>query len=230
MSERVEAFLDPVCPYSFMLLRSLRAVDAEQRGEVVWRMLPISGSAEGKERAAGAQDAMRDAAHRATWPAVQALAAQEYGLQLAEPGCTTDPRPAAVACAWVRERAPNAVAGFLELLFAAHFARDVDAEPDGPRIDEPATLRTIVAASGVDPAGFEDAFAPARRVQLLEPDREAAARYGLVAVPALRLGGHMLLGAQPASVLRGMFASLSAGASHGLGKPSVPTATAMGAS
>ena len=214
MSLRAEAFVEPTCPYSYMLFHAVEALRGEGELEPTWRVVTLSADrGRSGTRAALADSAMREAGHRATWPAVQALAYRDYGLSLAQPGCTTDPRPACVAAAYVRSVARDRLPAFIGLLFEAHFSRDVDEAPEAPGIDDPATLARLIHASGATAAGLSEALTPGRRSKLLAEDRRAADAEGLAAVPTLRLGEHVLLGAQPPAVLRGALAGQRARAS-----------------
>jgi predicted DsbA family dithiol-disulfide isomerase len=226
MSQPVVAYVDPTCPYSYMLFASLQRLAQDTDLELSWRAVALRARPKRGSRAAAAEAAMREAAHRATWPSIQALARRDYGLSLAQPGCETDPRPACVALIHVRHRAPERVTDVLGRLFAAHFERDVDADPDAPSIDDPAVLARLIHETGVSVAGLAGALSPDQRSRLLAEDQSAAQAEGLSAVPALRTGDHLLLGAQPPAVLRGALlgASIAGGAAHDLHAALAPAA------
>jgi len=207
----VEAFLDHVCPYSFMTFAALCELVRVDGVRLRCRMLPIAASAELDPAEAGMHALRRMSA----WPQIQALGASSFGLVLAPPLPVLDGRPSAALSRWADRR--DAVAGLRlhRLLFEACFGAGRD-------IADPNVLAAVATAAGFGQIDLARIVSSAATADGLRDDTRSAVRHGITAVPAIVAGDHLLLGAQPVAVLRQGLGLVAAGTDVRPPQPAVP--------
>jgi predicted DsbA family dithiol-disulfide isomerase len=190
MTLELDLFLDPTCPYCYMAFEATTAVARRRGYRLRLRPLPIAGARRGEP---AAETAMRAAHRDAEWPAIEALAADRYGLRLARPAAPALAGPAARAAVWAARATPGEDAAVFRALYEAHFR-------DGLDIGDPAALAKVLAPFGA-PADLGAAIAVDEVSRELSGHRRAAEASGVTAVPSAIGGGYLILGAQPEAVL-----------------------------
>lgn len=196
----VALYLDVVCPYSYMMATAVAEASDRAGLAIAWRLVPLAGR---DPDASAADAAMHAARWDAAWPAAVALAAG-YGLAPRRPSWATDGRLAAAAGALLRD-APAPVARAFHLgLFEARFAAAQD-------VGERAVVARVAAAAGAGEVSRRVAALTEREIAAAAAGAvaEALAR-GIAAVPTLTTREHLVMGAQPPAVVRGLLAQATA--------------------
>lgn len=189
----LDVYFDHTCPYSYMSWIAAAVLSEDPGIEVRYHPLPIAGPGVDLDPA---DAAMHSARYAADWPAIQAMAASEFGLALGEPPVAASPFPAAATAHWVRQVEPEIEAAIHRAFFAAHFE-------NGQDIGDPAVVAAIVRGFGLDERAAVEAVVTGAMFAPLSADAAAAEARGIDVVPATAVAStHLLVGAQPAAVLR----------------------------
>jgi predicted DsbA family dithiol-disulfide isomerase len=101
---------------------------------------------------------------------------------------------ALAASAWAQIESPERFETFHRAVFNANFC-------ENRNIGDPAVLREIAVAAGLDAAGMEAALAAGDGEGALRDAAAEARRRGITAVPAFVFGGRVIVGAHPAAAL-----------------------------
>lgn len=135
------------------------------------------------------QQAAKERMIEQSWPQLQAMAQQVYGLTLQRPRLGIDTRSAHVA-AKAAERWGKGEA-YHETLFVAYWQ-------EGKDISDPGVLTSLAGGLGIDPGEFETALASRELLETVMQDQEESRRIGIRGVPATVIEGKYLLsGARP---------------------------------
>lgn len=133
------------------------------------------------------------------WEAMQAnlrRAAEAEGLQLANRPKVSNTHRALVASAYVQAAEPERFDAFHHALFRAYFT-------EGRDLGDPAVVRDVAAASGVDVERMETALEQGTYESALSETGAEARRYGITGTPTFVFDGrYAAVGAQPAEELR----------------------------
>lgn len=191
MSARLELYLDHVCPYSYMAFCSASRVSEALGLALELCFLPISAPSQGSS---AADSAMHTALADADWPAIESLAAADFGLRLRKPAPETRGLAAACLALQIRQSAPELESALHPRLFAARFA-------DGLDLADPVQLGKIAREIGYSQAVTTRSLLDQLPALNLQANR--ASTKGVTMVPTLLIGGsHLLQGAEPEPVLR----------------------------
>lgn len=191
MTLDVHLFIDHTCPYSYMTYSAARQVTLGRPYRIHWHPLPIAGA---DTRFTAAERVMHATRHEAEWPAIQALAAAGYGLQLSRPEWGVDARPPAAAARWVTDVSVPTAAAMHARLFRAYFE-------EGQDIGDADVVGRLVAELGLDAGALHVALGSGELDRRLDEAILAAEAQGITAVPAMLVGGYLSLGAQSIPVL-----------------------------
>ena len=121
------------------------------------------------------QKAAKERMIQRSWPRVEAMAREIYGLQLQRPRLGVDTRDAHVA-AKATERW-NQGDAYHEALFVAYWQ-------EGRDIGDREVLTSLAQNLGIDPEAFEAALASEELMQAVINDQEESRRLGIGGVPA----------------------------------------------
>ncbi|MBI5101582.1 MAG: DsbA family protein [Nitrospirae bacterium] len=118
------------------------------------------------------------------------------GIDFAERTFTTNSRKALLLAEAAKEEGTEVFEALNEGLFRAYFT-------EGRNIGDPLVLMDVALASGVPAGRIGQAWSDAAYEERLVRDREAAAEYGITAVPTFIVGGRWIIeGAVPVETLR----------------------------
>ena len=177
-------------PQAYLALRPVQALAEELALDVDWLPFPAPGlKPPPPEPAPGEADdrGTRHRRHRARYLERNlARYAATAGLTLRDLYRATDSTCASVGLLWLRDRAPLGRFVFLERLFAAHWAGQIDVE-DGEAIG------TLLDDLGHDGAEFRRYLAEDGPMEL-DALRERLAAAGVFAVPSLVVEGEVFVG------------------------------------
>ncbi|KOX01612.1 MULTISPECIES: DsbA family oxidoreductase [unclassified Streptomyces] len=118
--------------------------------------------------------------------------AARAGLPLAWPSRLPGTRTALSAAEWVRLHQPDAAAGFIKQLFAAHFALGED-------IGDPRVIDRHAEASGVDVQALRAALADGSARSALARAEALGRGAGVHATPSWLIAGRLVSGLRPVS-------------------------------
>lgn len=193
-AKAVTLYVDAVCPFSYMVATAVAATADGMAAVVRWYAVPLAGCGHG---ASTADAAMHAARCDAAWPAVVELA-RSFGLALRRrPPWLVDSRPFATLCARLGDAPPIVLERLFLGAFDAYFG-------DGADIGDPRVLASVARAAGVD--GTLARVTDLEATAAAEAAVAAAAARRITAVPALVVDEHLIMGAQPLQVIRGLLA------------------------
>jgi predicted DsbA family dithiol-disulfide isomerase len=102
---------------------------------------------------------------------------------------------ALAASAWAQAEAPARFAAFHDAIFRANFCASRN-------VGDPAVLRELAAAAGIDPDRMDAALAAGAGETAVQQGARDARRHGITAVPAFVFGaGTVVVGAHPPAAL-----------------------------
>lgn len=171
-------------PLAYLALQPVRALADELDIDVDWLPFPAAGL---KPPPAGDDRGSRHRRHRARY---QAEEIQRYagvqGLVIRQPFRDEDTTAAALAHLWLRERSPEQVPDFLEVLFRRFWEGSLDS-------GDPRAVGALLEVRGMDAEDFE-AFVRGPGPAALAALRERLVTAGIFAVPSLVAADEVYVG------------------------------------
>ena len=195
MTTAIMRFSDYVCAWCAMGEAALAQLQVSRNVELEIRAYELRPA--GSPPMPPAQEAAFRQRVSESWPRVQRLALERFGLELkrSEDGSITPTRLAHIATKYVLSQSAAQAEAFHRAVFRAHWQelRDISA------VD---VLADLARGVGVDEAAFRAALTDPALAAAVEEDEAWANANGLNGVPAFILGERYLVsGAQPLSVL-----------------------------
>lgn len=192
-AQRVAIYSDYICPFCFIGFLRLEKLRAEHDIDVDWRFLEIhpDNPTEGRP----VTELGYPQAHWEILMANLARMAEEEGVALPERTFTTNSRRALKLARAVREHQP-AVFDTVNLeLYEAYFLRRQN-------IGDPEVLQSLAEACGVERTIAERAWNDPHYDQVLDRNRDSAARLQITGTPSYVFGEQVYSGAIPLELLR----------------------------
>lgn len=192
-------YSDYVCPFCYLGRRSLEQYEA-QRGEPLaldWRPFDLRADRRtpGGEIDPAAEDGKDDAYYERAKENVRRLQ-ERYGAEMSlDIARDVDSLPAQLVSYHVKEHEPDRWRPFDEAIFEALWV-------DGRDIGDPAVLRELARAVGLDADLVDAALADEQLRDELTEQFEAARRHGVTGVPTFAYDGYAARGAVPPDQLR----------------------------
>ncbi len=193
MTVQIMRFSDYVCPWCAMGEAALETL--QQSRDVTLEIRAYELRPAGSPALPPAQEAAFRQRVSESWPRVQQMALERFGLELKrhEEGTITPTRLAHVGAKYAL--ANDLGEAYHKAMFRAHWQELRD-------ISDVDTLAAIARAVGLDEAGFRAALEDPALIQAVEDDEAFAHDNGLGGVPAFIFGERYLVsGAQPVAVL-----------------------------
>lgn len=185
---------DYVCPWCFMMHASLQRVMENCRLEVSWKAFELQPR---EHRPSPEELAAKERMIQSTWPHVQRMAEEVYGLRLERPKLGVDTRLAHVAAKAAAQLGHGEA--YHHALFAAHWQEGLD-------ISDPAILRALAEGLGMDGEAFSQALERRELLDAVMAEEAQAHQLGLTGVPATVIARRYLVsGARPAGQLEDIF-------------------------
>jgi 2-hydroxychromene-2-carboxylate isomerase len=183
---RVEFFFDYHSPWSYLAFVRLREAAMRTAAQILWKPLDVQRvfaavpppAGEGSAAVGGAKGCYLEQ-DLADW-------AEFCGIVLRKPTHGKS-SPALALRGAVALGAARQIAAYSELVFQAFFAKDQD-------IADPAAIRGIVAALGLDPESFEERLRAPGTLETIEANADELVRRGGFDVPTMFVGEKMFFG------------------------------------
>ncbi|OUM95869.1 MAG: hypothetical protein BAA04_08745 [Firmicutes bacterium ZCTH02-B6] len=185
---------DYVCPWCYMFHSSLERVRRHRDLMVSWKAFELSP----REHAPAPEEvAAKERMIQRTWPDVQRMAEEVYGLRLDRPKLGVDTRLAHVAAKAAAELGHGEA--YHQALFAAHWQ-------EGRDISDPGVLRALAEELGLDGEAFAQALERQDLLDEVMAEEAQAHQLGLTGVPAAVIARRYLVsGARPPEQLEDIF-------------------------
>jgi len=193
MTIQIMRFSDYVCPWCAMGEAALQTL--QQSRDVTLEIRAYELRPAGSPPMPPAQAAAFRQRVAESWPRVQQMALERFGLELKrhEEGTLTPTRLAHTGAKYAIAQGQGEA--YHQAVFRAHWQELRD-------IADPEVLVAIAGEVGLDPAAFREALTDPALIAAVEDDEAWAAAQGLGGVPAFIIGERYLVsGAQPVSVL-----------------------------
>lgn len=192
-SLKVSVYSDYICPFCYIGYLRLDKLRDEYDLDVDWRFLEIhpDNPPEGRPLT----ELGYPPRHWEMLMANLARMAEEEGVTLAERTFTTNSRRALKLARAVREHQPGVFEALNRDLYEAYFLRREN-------LGDPAVLRSVAAACGVEPDVVARAWEDGRYEQVLADNQRDAARLGITGTPTYVFGDRVYSGAIPEKLLR----------------------------
>jgi predicted DsbA family dithiol-disulfide isomerase len=190
---KVTVYSDYICPFCYIGYLRLEKLRDEYDLDTDWRFLEIhpDNPPEGRPLSE-----LGYPPHH--WDMLMAnleRMAREEGVALAERTFTTNSRLALELAQAVREQQPDVFASMNRALYEAYFVHREN-------IGDPAVLRSLAEACGVDRRLVEGAWTDPRYDEVLDENQRSAARLRITGTPSYVFGDRVYGGALPVEMLR----------------------------
>ena len=193
----IEVYSDYTCPWCYVgtarLERLLERLEGEVEVDVVWH--PFEIHPEVPEEGMPADQLGYPPEQWERMVVHLRTQAEAEGLEVGHLTRVSNTHRALAAGTWVQEEYPDRFGAFHEAIFRAYFG-------EGRDIGDPAVLRGVAGAVGVDAAALDAALESGRYDTLIRQTGERARRLGITGTPTYVFAGRYgAVGAQPAEVL-----------------------------